>query len=62
MDMVLSRENMVLGYLHMNNLKFWWNANDDGEARVRKKQGVLVNNVQDHITTILHLPGGAQRL
>eukprot|EP00533_Pseudo-nitzschia_delicatissima_P010217 CAMPEP_0116079070 /NCGR_PEP_ID=MMETSP0327-20121206/947_1 /TAXON_ID=44447 /ORGANISM="Pseudo-nitzschia delicatissima, Strain B596" /LENGTH=605 /DNA_ID=CAMNT_0003569673 /DNA_START=72 /DNA_END=1886 /DNA_ORIENTATION=- len=49
-EMVISNDRVV-GYMHMNWLNYWWNANDDGEViddSARRK-----GNIQDEITAIL---------
>ena len=54
-EMAISRENMVHGYLHMNMARYWWNANDDGEAI---NLNSAVHNIQDEVTAVLSQPGG----
>ena len=47
-EMVISNDRVV-GFLHMNYLTYWWNANDDGESEDRKRD----KNIQDEISGII---------
>ena len=48
-EMILSNDRVV-GYLHMDFLTYWWNANDDGEAiDIRQRKPTI----QDYISGII---------
>jgi len=58
-EMALSkRKGAVVGYMHMNFLKYWWNANDHGEAKHDKSDDPNKFNVNDMITGVLEQSGG----
>lgn len=70
-EMALSTDGRVIGFMHMNKLEYWWNANDDGEAFVQTKNrtiqneidGILASNPENpwNITAILNPPPYLER-